>query len=402
MIIKKTTFILIATICLMISPSTLLAKESKVIGGIGLWDKPGKDPKNPDKFNPLAQDKEYLKSIWRIGICEITPGDELGYEAAQRATDSWANKFAETNKFKIVRIPGDCNPSVITPNDIVEICKNNKVDCLLWGKVVFAKARFRDYYYVAYWEVKLGIAYFMWEGKTGQCIWDRELRKEGSAHGFGANQHPELMLRRYAGDIGADCVTWILRDGFTGKDLEVNEKPAFEFPEKALNLVTSAYHLKLKVTDDYAVCNVALSCGQQEPLVNWPVDSLQVFDVDIILKSDQLISDQLYVIAKDSLGAESQLCIPIIKSPNMISGQIAYTSAESIFINIGSDIGVFPGMVFTVEKEVKITDPVTGQVLDNYSVECGLIEVVEAKPSSSVCKVIKGNYSDMTVGCRVY
>jgi hypothetical protein len=120
------------------------------------------------------------------------------------------------------------------------------------------------------------------------------------------------------------------------------------------------------------------------------------------LNQKDVAGNSLVIVAEDSQGRETHFDVPVYIDSSAIEGAISNITADSIFINIGSDAGVETGMIFTVETSVEITDPATGTVLGSSQLETGKVEVTSVEPLFATCKVIEGNIGDLKSGDRVY
>ena len=380
--LRNQIIILSLILTLFVISSPLHATESRVVGGDG-----------------VIGNLEIASIIWRIGLCPITAGQDFGFHVAETANSVWPGAFAQYGNFRIVQVP-DTNPSTLTPDDIIRLGEEYGVDALLWGSVDQAKNR------RSVWgsstnpthQVAVMISFQLFETSTGTLMWERILKKD---RGVSASE-AEGILERFAGNIVTDMVGWLINDGIPGRDLTLNEGPFINFPAEIIECRTSAFRLAGSVTDDFGIREVALSCGGEEPLRFWEVDQLNEYQVDTILVCEEVPADDLTIIAYDSQGAQTQIILTLDFSKKSIEGNIANISADSVFINVGSEIGVVPGMIFTVETSVEITDPESGELLGSTNLITGMLEVETVDLEFSTCTVIEGTIEDMKPGDRVH
>jgi hypothetical protein len=370
----------VAAMLMFSSPA--IARESRIVGGDG-----------------LVGDAAIASSIWRIGLCPITAGQDFGFHVAEAANSAWSGAFAQSAAFKIVSVP-DTNPSALTPDDIMRLGQELGVDALLWGSVDQAKNR------VNIWgnaqnpmhDVAVMISFKLYETQTGKLLWERILKKDRTVSASEA----EGIVERFAGNIVTDMVEYLVSDGIRGRDLSLNSPPMVSCSVPMLVFRTSAIRLRGTVTDDFGIRDVSISCVGGEAIGQWTVDSASEFEIDAVLSQDDVTEDSLVIIAEDSQGRETHFDVPVYIDSSAIEGAISNITADSVFINIGSDAGVEVGMLFTVETSVEITDPSTGAVLGSSQLETGKIEVVSVEPLFASCKVIEGNIGDLQAGDRVY
>jgi hypothetical protein len=358
------------------------ATESRIIGGDG-----------------LVGDGVIASSVWKIGLCPITAGQDFGYHVSETANSAWPGAFGQSGAFRIVHVP-DVNPSTLTPSDIINLGEQYDVDALLWGSVDQAKNR------RSLWgsatnpqnEVAVTITFKMYETTTGNLLWERMLKKDRTVSASEA----EGIVERFAGNIVTDMVGILINDGITGRDLSLNAAPVFEFPFRTIYCRTSAFRLEGMVTDDFGINEVTLSCGGSEAIRSWPLEQASEFPVDTVVACDEVTGDELTIVACDSQGVISQMVLALDFSGKGLEGAIANISADSVFLNIGSDDGVGQGMVFSVETPVEIVDPETGSILGTTSLKTGMIEVTSVEAQFCTCRVIEGKIEDMNSGDRVY
>jgi hypothetical protein len=367
---------------LLIISTPLMARESRIVGGDG-----------------VIGDTELASTIWRIGLCPITAGQDFGYHVAETANSAWPGAFALCGGFKVVQVP-DTNPSTLTPDDIIRLGEEYGVDALVCGSVDQAKNT-RNI-----WgsttnpinQVAVMISFKLYETSTGTLLWERILKKD---RGVPENE-AEGLVERFAGNIVTDMVETLVADGITGRDLSLNAAPVIEFPSQVIECRTSAFHLEGMVTDDFGINEVAVSCGGNEAIRSWSVEQAPEFAIDAVFSCEDITGDSLTVIARDSQSVQSQIVLSIDFSESSIEGNIANISADSVFLNIGSSGGVEPGMIFTVSTSVDITDPVSGALLGSSDLKTGMVEVVSVDLEFSTCTVIDGNIEDMKLGDSVY
>jgi hypothetical protein len=358
-----------------------MARESRIVGGDG-----------------VIGDTELASTIWRIGLCPITAGQDFGFHVAEAANSAWSGAFAPSGAFKVVQVP-DTNPSTLTPDDIIRLGVEYGVDALVWGSVDQAKNTIT-------WgsgtnpmhQVAVMISFKLYETSSGTLLWERILKKDRGV----PESEAEGLVERFAGNIVTDMVETLVADGITGRDLSLNTAPVINFPSQTIECRTSAFHLEGSVTDDFGINEVAVSCGENEAITSWTVEQALEFAIDAVLCCEDITGDNLTVIARDTQSVQSQIILSLDFSENRIEGNIANISSDSVFLNIGSNGGVEPGMIFTVETSVDITDPESGALLGSTNLKTGMLEVVSVETEFSTCTVIEGNIEDMKPGDRVY
>ena len=362
--------------------SPLMATESRIVGGDG-----------------LVGDNQLAASIWRIGLCPVTAGQDFGFHIAEVANSAWPGAFAQCGAFKIINIP-DCNPSALTPDDIIRLGEEYGVDALVWGSVDQAKNQptFSFSSSNPMNEVAVMISFKLFETRTGTLLWERILKKFRAVSAYEADG----VMERFAGNIVTDMVECLIADGITGRDLSLNSPPVISCPSPTITFRTSAVRLTGMVNDDFGISEVSISCGGDEAIGLWSAELATEFPLDVILTREEITGNDLTILAQDSQGEQASIAIPFDLSATTIEGNIASISVDAVFLNIGSTAGVEAGMLFTVETSVDITDPISGALLGSTCVRSGMIEVVSVEPSFSSCKVIDGKIEDLKPGDRVY
>ena len=358
-----------------------MARESRIVGGEG-----------------VVGDPEVASAVWRIGLCPITGGQDYGFHVSETANSAWPGAFAQYGNFRIVQVP-DTNPSTLTPADIIRLGEEYGVDALVWGSVDQAKN-------TRTWgsasnpqnQVAVMISFKLYETTSGTLLWERILKKDRSVS---ANE-AEGILERFAGNIVTDMIGWLIDDGIQGRDLSLNSAPFIDLPFQTIQIKTSAFRLEGLVTDDFGVNEVAISCGSDEAIRFWSVNQASEYAIDTILCCDELTGDSLTILARDSQSVQTQIILSLDFDEEQIEGIIANISADSVFINIGSNDGVEAGMIFTVETAVEITDPESGALLGSTNIKTGMLEVASVESEFSTCNVIEGSIEDMKSGDRVY
>ena len=69
-------------------------------------------------------------------------------------------------------------------------------------------------------------------------------------------------------------------------------------------------------------------------------------------------------------------------------GQVADVYGDKVYITIGSNQGVKPGMTFEVQRVVRVVkDPSTGAVIDHITEPIAIITVAEVKERSATCTI---------------
>lgn len=384
--------IILIAACLLILCSPIQAlQKSRVVGGEGL----------------KSDDAALIASVWRIGLCEIVPHDTEGPAVAAYAYEFLPGAFADTKRFATVKLTGlsgqtDIDPETMTASDIIAVGADKKVDALLCGKVNEAKSKFNAWSLLggsAYYSVHIGITFQLYETKTGTLLWERTVKKYGQASGEAIGD----LMSHYTMNVANDMVKVLMEDGLPGRDLSNNNPPTITCDVKSISFRTSAYKLKFHVSDDFSIAQVTVStAGTEAPLKQWTVDQQTSFDGDCVVTSSKANGGSICINAKDAQGASSSLLIPTELSNSPLTGQIASATASSIFINLGSTTGVEPGMIFTVQSQVAVTDPKTGAALGTTSIDVGTIEVISSEDAFSTCKIIEGKPEDMVVGAKVY
>lgn len=87
------------------------------------------------------------------------------------------------------------------------------------------------------------------------------------------------------------------------------------------------------------------------------------------------------------VGASETLTPP---APECLTGTVAYASGDRIIINIGSNHGVQPGMIFNILKVLEeVKDPDTDEIIDLVTEVLAEVEATEVKDKSTTCRVIK-------------
>jgi len=380
--IYRRIFLLSFVAAMLMFSSPAIARESRIVGGDG-----------------LVGDAAIASSIWKIGLCPITAGQDFGFHVAEAANSSWSAAFAQSAAFKIVSVP-NTNPSTLTPDDIMRLGRELGVDALLWGSVDQAKNR-RSVWGNAQnpmHDVAVMISFKLYETQTGKLLWERVLKKDRTVPASEA----EGIVERFAGNIVTDMVENLVADGITGRDLSLNSPPVVSCSVPMLVFRTSAIRLHGTVTDDFGIRDVSISCVGGEAIEQWTVDSAPEFGINAVLNQKDVAGNSLVIVAEDSQGRETHFDVPVYIDSSAIEGAISNITADSIFINIGSDAGVETGMIFTVETSVEITDPATGTVLGSSQLETGKVEVTSVEPLFATCKVIEGNIGDLKSGDRVY
>lgn len=75
-------------------------------------------------------------------------------------------------------------------------------------------------------------------------------------------------------------------------------------------------------------------------------------------------------------------------APDRLTGTVAYVSGDKVILNIGSNQGVKPGMVFRIVKVIsEVKDPETGEVIDYVTEVIAEVESAEVKDKSTTCHV---------------
>lgn len=90
--------------------------------------------------------------------------------------------------------------------------------------------------------------------------------------------------------------------------------------------------------------------------------------------------------------------------PAKLTGTVAYASENRVIINIGSDSGIKPEMVFVVRHVLEIvTDPDTDEIIDEVTEAVAEIKVTEVKEKSATCTILKKLNNNLTtaVGDKV-
>jgi len=381
MLFRKTVFAVFTAVLLMIS-TPLIATESRIIAGDG-----------------LVGDGSIVMSIWKLGLCPITAGQDFGFHVAETANSTWPGAFSQCGAFRIVSVP-DANPSTLTPDDIIRLGEDYDVHALVWGIVDQAKNR-RGWYSSGSnpsHEVAVTISFRLYETQTGSLLWERTLKKDRTV----TESESEGILERFASNIVTDMVDQLITDGIQGRDLSLNSPPIITCANPMILFRTSASRIRGTVTDDFGINEVALSCGESEALLNWAVDSTPEFEINEVLTIENISGDSITITARDSQGLLSTLVVPAYTDSVSIEGLISNITADSVFINVGSEAGVEQGMIFTVETSVDIMDPETGAVLGSSQLETGKIEVETADAQFAICRVIEGDVTVMGVSDRVY
>lgn len=385
------------------------ATESRIVDGDGC----------------MTDDTELVQSIWRLGLCDILPGDEYGFEIAQMAVETLPPSFAASQRFRTIRIE-DVDPSTLTASDIIAIGREYSVDALVSGNIIQSKSRGSAWSLLVggdMYEVRVSIAFDLYDCTNGELVWERTLKKDRTV---GAGQVAEIM-RRFSVNIANDMVPVLIEDGFTGRDVSLNEPPEIACPRRSLIFSTSAMRLTGTVTDDFGIDEVHLSCvggeiiareerderagmavdvatGETYPigLFTWAVHDTREYELDTVIKRCEVAGDELVIVATDCQGREAHYTIVVQDALQPITGQIANISGDTIFLNIGTNSGVEEGMIFTVQSDVSITDPTTGAILGSSTLEVGMLEVTSVEPDFATCQVIEGKLEDMHPGDTVY
>jgi hypothetical protein len=375
---KKAWFLFSIIIILLLIPNAAKARESRVIAGDGV----------------LTEDTELVESIWRLGLCEIIPNDEYGFEVANMAYSVWPSAFADSGVFSTIRLDS-INPATLTPDDIIQLGQEYELDALVCG--VIGQAKVRDSLLGS--AVRIEIAFQMYETTTGTLIWERTLKKNRTVN----ESEVVEIIRRFAGNVSTDMVPVLIADGVTGRDISANEPPGIHCSHDSLNFVTSAIRLCGTVTDDFGIADFVVLCGNnEEPLLSVALESQSLIDFDIILTWADLEEDEIIITASDSQGQHSELIIPIEDDEPFITGQIANISSDRIFVNLGTINGIEEGMVFIVVSDEDIIDPTTDRVLGQSTLNVGIIQVEAVEDEFSTCIVLDGEIDNFSVGDKVY
>ena len=81
---------------------------------------------------------------------------------------------------------------------------------------------------------------------------------------------------------------------------------------------------------------------------------------------------------------------PAASAKTALEGFVAYVEGSLVIINIGTQDGVQPGMIFTVHHiKADVKDPVTGAVIDQVTVPLAEITVQSVKEKAASCQVTK-------------
>lgn len=377
---KKAWYLFSIIIILLLIPNAAIARESRIIAGDGV----------------LTEDTELVESIWRLGLCEIIPNDEYGFEVANMAYSVWPSAFADSGVFSTIRLDS-INPATLTPDDIIQLGQEYELDALVCGVIGQAKVRYSAWSLFGSDQhaVRIEIAFQMYETTTGTLVWERTLKKNRTV----VESEVTEIVRRFAGNMATDMVPVLIADGVTGRDISANEPPGIHCSRDSLNFVTSAIRLFGTVTDDFGIANFVVLCGNnEEPLLSVALESQSLIDFDIILTWADLEEDEIIITATDSQGQHSELIIPIEDGEPFITGQIANISADRVFINLGTIKGIEEGMVFIVVSDEDIIDPATGRVLGQSTLNVGIIQVETVEGEFSTCIVLDGEIDNFSVG----
>lgn len=375
---KRIYVVAIFVSIILLSVSPVYAERSRVIDGEGV----------------LSEDRELINSIWRLGLCEIIPDDEYGYEVAEWAYGVWPGYFSDTGRFTTTEI-GNVNPALISASEIIEIGTEYNVDALISGRINQAKVRRSGSSRM----VRIEIAFQVYETSSGTLIWERTIKKDRSVN----EDEEQMILRRFAGNIAYDMINVMINDGLLGQDIGNNSPPEISFSQGVIEIKTSLIRIRGSVTDDFSLVSVRIFSGNADsPLFDWTGEDESVLDFDLIVNWDELQDEELVIRTVDSLGIETDRIIPVIGNKPNLEGLIANVTGESVFINVGYFDGVDEGLLFNVVSEVEIIDPESGDVLGKTTVNTGIIEVESVEDDFAICIVVEGNIDDFNTGDRVW
>jgi curli biogenesis system outer membrane secretion channel CsgG len=116
----------------------------------------------------------------------------------------------------------------------------------------------------------------------------------------------------------------------------------------------------------------------------------------IALGSDEFRQTNLGIATRDAVASVAkQLAEKAYNSgegpaqPEKLIGAVAYAGGNKVIINIGSNSGIKPGMIFIVQHVLEVVkDPKTGEVIDEVSEAVAEIKVTEVKEKSATCTVL--------------
>lgn len=84
--------------------------------------------------------------------------------------------------------------------------------------------------------------------------------------------------------------------------------------------------------------------------------------------------------------------------PNKLTGAVAYVSGNRVIVNIGSNSGIKSGTTFIVKRVLDVvTDPTTGDVIDEVTETVAEITVSEVKEKSATCSIVTKLSSSYTI-----
>jgi curli biogenesis system outer membrane secretion channel CsgG len=87
--------------------------------------------------------------------------------------------------------------------------------------------------------------------------------------------------------------------------------------------------------------------------------------------------------------------------PDKLTGIVAYAGDNQVIINIGSNAGVKPGMIFVVRRVLEVVkDPDTGEIIDEVSEAVAEIKVAEVKEKSATCTVLTNLNAKYTLAVK--
>lgn len=149
---------------------------------------------------------------------------------------------------------------------------------------------------------------------------------------------------------------------------------------------TTSSEVKFSVTGKGEKKTTSIGIGSESGLVGFGSSKFMQTNLGIALRA-----------ALNS--AASQLAVKAYEG-STVSGIIAYFDDRRIIIDLGSEQGLEPGMIFTVYRVIKeIRHPVTNEILDEITEDIAEVTVTEVKEKSANCTFLApGN---IKIGDRV-
>jgi len=407
---RHAALLVAACVVLLALQSGAEAKKSRRIGGEGLI-----------KENLTGVD---ISTIWRFGLTQIEPGDQLGIQAVQYATGHAITKFGQQKSFKVVDLGSGVAPvgggninvvknlDSLTPEQIIDLGKEHNIDALWGGRVLQAKEKNS-------WGTKfarLQLEIYLYSTQNGLKIWSSEHKKEqntatSNQYGWHEIMPLDQAFNKLFYNIIEDSIRVMMEDGVTGRDVS-EDSPAtmrIAFPPYALRTMDSA---KGKYIVE-PLSSLGLVTGQMEDdfglktLVVWH-NNAEAYRVDFGGSTEGqwqgmlefCDDDAVEFILTDVSGAKTCMLVDI-DCDNALEGEIASVAGDVVFVNLGAYSGAKKGMLFRIVSSVDIVDPSTGEVLGSSEVQTGVLKIVKVEDKFSRAELVEGELSEIKGGERI-